>query len=60
MTKEDYFKFLDELRVSGVTNMWGASQYLEVAFNLPKKEAAEVLIEWIQTFSQRKQAGEVT
>lgn len=59
MTKEDYFKFLDELRVSGVTNMWGASQYLEVGFNLPKKEAAEVLIEWIQTFSQRKEAGEV-
>ncbi len=51
---DDYFAYLDELRESGVTNMYGACPYLEQAFGLPPKAAREVLAEWMRTFSERQ------
>lgn len=57
--KKEYFEFLDGLRESGVTNMFGASPYLQEAFGLERKEANEILGEWMKTFSARKRAGEV-
>jgi hypothetical protein len=52
--KEQYFEFLDDLRESGVTNMFGAGPYLQTAFGLSRYEAKDIVIEWMQTFSQRK------
>ncbi len=52
--KEQYFEFLDDLRESGVTNMLGAGPYLQTAFGLSRYEAKDIVIEWMQTFSQRK------
>lgn len=51
MTKSQK-KFLDKLRESGVTNMYGAGPYLEDAFGFDRKEAAEVLKEWMATFDK--------
>ena len=42
------FEFLNRLRESGETNMYGASPYLACAFDLPKREASKILIEWMQ------------
>ena len=42
------FEFLNRLRESGETNMFGASPYLACAFDLPKREASKILIEWMQ------------
>ncbi len=53
--KEQYFEFLDDLRESGVTNMFGAGPYLQTAFGLSRYEAKDIVIEWMQTFSQRKE-----
>ena len=54
MTKQEMqFKFLDELRETGVTNMLGAGIYLQESFNLSKYEAKAVLLEWIKTFNER-------
>jgi hypothetical protein len=53
MTKEDYFEYLDELRESGVTNMFGASPYLVRDFGVSKKESINLLSEWMETFSDR-------
>jgi hypothetical protein len=51
---EDYFKFLDALRLSGVTNMFGAAPYLQEAFpHLTKPEARNILKEWMRTFAER-------
>lgn len=50
-TEEKYFTFLDELRESGVTNMYGATPYLEDEFQLDKKEAKSVLIAWMKSFN---------
>lgn len=50
---EEHFEFLDELRKSGETNMWGAAPYLRDWFGLGKKDAADYLLYWIETFEQR-------
>lgn len=52
--KEEYFVYLDDLRESGVTNMFGAAQYVEAAFSIPYDLAREILSEWMQTFTERQ------
>ena len=47
---EKYFEYLDALRLSGVTNMFGAGQYLVAEFGLNKRYAQTVLSEWMRTF----------
>lgn len=47
-----YFEFLDELRESGVTNMFGAAPYLVDHFTgMSITEARTVLAAWSATFS---------
>ena len=51
---QDQLEFLDELRASGDTNMYGAGPYLLTVFpELSKQEAKDVVLEWMRTFSQR-------
>jgi len=50
---EEHLDYLDCLRESGVTNMWGASVYIEEEFGLDRKEAKELLSHWMKTFSKR-------
>lgn len=49
MTQEQK-EYLDELRESGETNMFGAGQYLVWEFGLDKYEARAVLGEWMDSF----------
>lgn len=51
--EDEYFEYLDELRESGVTNMYGAGAYLEREFDLDKYEARTILQKWMETFSER-------
>lgn len=51
--------FLDVLRSSGKTNMFGAGPYIEKHFKVKKQEARELLHVWMTTFSDRKERGEV-
>lgn len=44
-----FFAYLDDLRVSGVTNMFGARPYLANAFGIDGKDAAAILVEWLQS-----------
>ena len=46
--RDELFEFLENLRISGITNMFGAGAYLEKAFGLDKKDASSVLIDWMQ------------
>ena len=51
--KDVYFNFLEELRKSGVTNMFGATPYLEAEFEeLTHAEAVEILKEWMRDYSE--------
>jgi len=42
--------YLDELRESGATNMFGAAQYLERDMDMNRREAKEVLLYWMDNF----------
>ncbi len=53
---DDYYAYLDDLRESGVTNMYGAGAYLEDAFGMDRNEARDVLLKWMKTFSDRHPA----
>jgi len=50
---DEVLEYLDELRESGVTNMYGARPYLINAFYLEKHEAKAALTYWMRTFSER-------
>ena len=45
--KSKVFKFLEDLRKSGVTNMLGASPYIQKAFGFSKEKSHEYLDLWI-------------
>lgn len=48
-----YFDYLERLRQSGRTNMWGASAYLQVMFpELTEKAADNILLAWINNYDQ--------
>jgi len=49
----DYFEFLDDLRKSGTTNMFGAAPYLHAEYpDLEIRDARRVLKLWQNSFSQ--------
>ena len=45
---QDVFGYLDILKDSGITNMFGATPYLVDQFNLDKRTAANYLILYFQ------------
>lgn len=58
-TQHEVNIFLDVVRSSGVTNMFGAGSYIQEHFGVDKYEAKDFLMEWMNTFSERKAKGEV-
>ena len=52
-TQQEMFEYLDELRASGDTNMYGATPFLETQFDLTTREARYVLTTWMKTFTSR-------
>ena len=50
---EEHLEYLDNLRESGVTNMFGAGSFLEERYNIEQKDAHEILGYWMKTFSER-------
>ena len=55
MIKEEwyeYYVYLEDLRQSGVTNMFGAAPYLQEEFGLSKKEAREILGNWMTNYEE--------
>jgi hypothetical protein len=50
--KSEHLEFLDNLRKSGKTNMFGATPYLVKRFCLKEKEARQILSYWMETFGQ--------
>lgn len=47
----EFFGYLDGLRQSGVTNMFGAAPYVAAEFEMPLRDARAVLSLWTKTFS---------
>ena len=51
------FDFLDELRESGKTNMFGAVPFIVERFNITKYDAQRHLIKWMENFGEAKNRG---
>ncbi len=47
---DDHLEYLDDLRESGATNMFGAASYLADTFVLDTTEARNILSYWMDTF----------
>ena len=56
---QEMLEFLDQLRESGVVNMFGAAPDLVDEFDLTKREARAVLGEWMRTFGERHEREEM-
>ncbi len=45
-----YFDYLEILRKSGVTNMFGAVPYLQQEFGLERRESLDILKQWMGSY----------
>ena len=51
---DEHLLYLDELRESGATNMYGARPYLMESYpELTPRDASDILAYWMQTFGER-------
>ena len=49
---KEYFIFLNILRESGVTNMFGAAPYLEEHCDLKGANSRRIVINWMENFEE--------
>ena len=49
---KEYFEFLETLRNSGITNMFGAVPYLQQEFGLDRYKARDVLLAWMESYKR--------
>jgi len=57
--EESHLTYLDNLRESGATNMYGAGAYLQKAFDeLNRVEVHEILAYWMDSFEERHNGNE--
>jgi len=47
---DEHLEFLDDLRESGETNMFGAGTYIQSHFGVDKRVAKEITLYWMRTF----------
>lgn len=50
-TTNKYWIYLENLRRSGETNMFGAVPYLMKEFGLERKEASKILCDWMKNYN---------
>lgn len=55
---DEHLEYLDDLRESGATNMFGAGSYVMRDFGVTSLEANKIVGYWIGTFSDRHKAPE--
>ena len=48
----EYYEMLESIRISGITNMWGATPYLAQLANIDEKLASQVLCSWITNYDE--------
>ena len=53
IVEDEHLEYLDLLRESGITNMFGAYPYLVDEFDLDEQEAKTVLRYWMKSFGKR-------
>ena len=51
---EEIFPYLDSLRESGITNMYGAHRYVIEEFSINKDMAIKLVQAWMETFKEKE------
>ena len=51
--KDEIFEYLDNLRESGICNMFESPNHVQKEFGLDRYESRDIVKEWMMTFSQR-------
>lgn len=51
-TTNKYWIFLENLRRSGVCNMYGAVPYLMEEFDIGSAEAQDILVDWMENYNR--------
>ena len=57
--EREVLEFLNMLRDSGATNMFGAAPYIEEEFDLNSKESKSLLMLWMANFNDEGKYDEV-
>lgn len=57
--EQEVLEYLNTLRDSGVTNMFGATPYIEDEFELNMKESKRLLLLWMKNFNDEGKYDEV-
>ena len=55
-----YYEYLEFLRQSGATNMFGAAPYLQGAHGLDRRKAREVLSSWMTHYDALLEDGVIS
>lgn len=53
IVREQHLSYLDRLRESGATNMYGAGAYVIGRFGVNKAQAKEIVLYWMKSFEER-------
>lgn len=53
VVEDEHLAYLDKLRESGESNMYGARPYLQREFGLDKTTATAILTYWMESFPER-------
>ena len=51
-TEKQVLNYLNGLRISGITNMFGARPYIIEMFEMDRTEAGRLLALWMQNFNE--------
>lgn len=57
--EKEVMEFLNLLRNTGATNMFGATPYIMQEFDIPKQEASNLLVLWMDNFNEEGKYDEV-
>lgn len=57
--EKEVFDFLNELRESGATNMFGARPYIIEDIGLPSNEAKRIILLWMNNFNKEGNYDEI-
>lgn len=57
--RQCYWNYLEKLRRSGITNMYGASPYLAEEFGLDLNQAENILFDWMKNYNPEDYEEEI-
>jgi len=57
--EQEVFEYLDELRESGATNMFGATPYIVKEFRYSEQESRRMLSLWMHNFNKEGNYSEI-